>query len=127
MLKTKGRDLVHWFMLFTFMALATGTLQCCGSVTQSKEDPLQISLLLPAGEDSEYFWFGVQKKTLHITPEKGDVQELPWESGAKKDLDLKEGDKIAFLGSDNAGRLLVTGEATVGKEKKAAIALRRVL
>ncbi|MGZ3703617.1 MAG: hypothetical protein ACXWSD_17785, partial [Bdellovibrionota bacterium] len=62
-----------------------------------------------------------------VTPEKGDPVNVPWNSGSSQSLDLREGDKIEFFGNDGQGRLLVTGETTVGTEKKATIPLRRVL
>jgi len=116
--------LVRWFAFLTIAA----TLQCCGSgVTQSKNEGLAVNLEVPNGEDPSLFWIGVQQKALKVTPGKGDPVSFPWNGGESRDLDLREGDKIEFFGNDGQGRLLVTGETTVGTEKKATIPLRRVL
>ena len=117
---------VRWFAILTFCGLGSATLQCCGSMTQSKNDALAVELALPSGEDASLFWFGVTKRALKLSPEKGDPTTLAWESGQNLEMDLHEGDKIEFLGSDDKGRLLVTGDVTVGSEKKATIPLRRV-
>lgn len=115
------------FIFLTVLVFAFATLQGCGSVTRGKEEPLQISLQVPAGEDPEFFWYGVQTKTLRIVPKDGEAKDLPWDSGSKLEIDLREGDKLEFLGTDHSGLLLVTGNTVVGEEKKITIELRRVL
>jgi len=128
MLKHKGRELVRWFILLPFFwTVAFATLQCCGMVTQSKGEALNVSLELPAGDDPEQFWEGVDKKILRLSPTKAETVEVAWEPGKKTDIDLREGDKIVFLGFDLASRLVVTGEGIVTAEKKVTIPLRRVL
>ncbi len=118
------RRCVLWFVL----SFCVATLQCCGSpLTRGETDGLEVSLAAPAGEDSTMFWYGVRTKALRITPDQGEPREIPWEAGSVAKADLREGDRLEFLGTDEAGRLLVTGEARVGEEKKITIALRRVL
>ncbi len=120
------KKLIHWCLIFTFWMVFT-TLQGCGSVTRGEEEALQISLQVPSSENLEFFWFGVQSKTLRITTKDGEVKDVAWDSGAKTELDLREGDKLEFRGTDHGGLLLVTGEAVVSEEKKVTIELRRVL
>ena len=119
----KSRFLAHWFSICT-LAL---TLPCCGNITRGSGEPYSLQLELPGGEDPTYFWYGVQKRVLRQTHDNEQPVEIAWESGTKKALELREGDKLEFLGSDAEGRVLVSGSAVVGAEKKATIPLRRVL
>ena len=117
------KALVLWFNLFTILL----TLQCCGRVTQSADGGLEVKIETPAEQSEELFWYGVTKRQLRVEPKEGDPQVFDWQPGAEAAVPLKEGDQLVFLGSDENGRLLVTGETKVGAEKKATIALRRVL
>ncbi len=124
----RGRDIFHWFVLFTFLAGAI-LLVSCGSTTHSNENPLQVTLQIPQGEDPQFFWFGVQDRVLRVEPKRGEPHAIAWEAGKTSNVDLREDDKVIFLGTDSGGRLLVTGEITVkeSEEKKVTIPLRRVL
>lgn len=128
MLQDQHFGLYRRFSFLTFFVLASLTLQCCGlGLTQGKTDGMEVFLEIPEGEEPSLFWYGVHKKVLRWKPARGTEQVVTWENGLKADWELREGDKIEFLGTDEAGRLVITGEARVGEEKKATIPLRRVL
>ncbi len=128
MLYGRHRSAYHRYYYFTLYALAALTLQCCGSgLTRSENDHLEVSLQLPSGEEPSLFWFGVVKQTLSWKPEKGPVLNSVWSPGVKVDWEPKRGDKLEFIGTDEAGRVLVTGAAEVSEEKKVTIPIRRVL
>ncbi len=127
MLQDQGSKLYRWFSFLTLAVVVALTLQCCGRVTRGGNTPLEIELALPQGEDPSLFWLGVQTRVLRWKPQKGEPREMSWEAGAKNQWELEEGDRIEFLGTDSQGRLVVSGEVTVGAEKKATIPLRRVL
>jgi hypothetical protein len=128
MVQVRLHRIYRRFSFLTFMIGAALTLQCCGQgVTRSKTGSLEIFLQLPQGEDPSLFWYGVHSKSLRWIPEKGTSQEERWEIGTKAPWDPSEGDLIEFLGKDESGRLVVTGEAKVGEEKKVTLPLRRVL
>jgi len=116
----KVKNLTSWFVL---AALVLVTLPGCG---KEEEDPLRVSVQIPSGEASELFWFGVEQKVLQVN-RNGDLSSQPWAPGQASNLGLKEGDGLVFLGSDSGGRVLVSGEAKVGKAKMVTILLRRVL
>lgn len=118
----RSRLLAHWFLLCTALSL---TLQCCGAITEP--EPYSVGLELPEGEDPYLFWYGVQSRVLRIEREGAPPVDLAWESGGRRDLELRRGDRLEFSGSSEQGLLLVSGRALVGEEKKAAIPLRRVL
>jgi hypothetical protein len=119
--------LARWFVFLTVFALGAGGLAGCGSLTRGEKSGLAVSLEIPAGEDPALFWYGVTQKTLRVSAEGDEPTVLPWEEGRAPEVELREGDKLEFFGNDEQGRLLVTGETTVGGEKKAAIPVRRVL
>lgn len=123
------RFLTHRFAFFLLAGFAFAFLHCCGAATKEEaDDGLAISLEIPAGVDPSIFWLGVQKKTLRVGgEEEGEAREYAWESGSRWRQDLRAGEKIEFLGSDEAGRLVVAGDAVVTEEKKITIPLRRVL
>lgn len=115
-MRFSGKKFFRWFIILSsFIAL-----QNCG-----KPSAMEASLQIPAGVDADRFWENVTQKSLRVSPKEGEPQEFPWEG--QHDIPLREGDKLTFLGKDDVGNILVTGETEVGPEKKATIAIRRVL
>jgi hypothetical protein len=114
------RFLAPWCAILTL-------LTACGSLTHSANDSLGVNLQLPDGEESTSFWIGVSQKTLTVTPEGAGPTTIPWVEGQNGGVELHQGDRISFAGSDQAGRVVVAGETTVGEEKNVTIPLRRVL
>lgn len=127
MLNPQFQNFARRYAILTAL-LATGAASvACGSLTQSANPSLGVSLQLPAGEDPALFWYGVTQKSLTVAPDGGDSTTVPWSEGQKPSVDLRQGDRITFTGADSAGQVVVTGETTVGEEKNVTIPLRRVL
>ena len=117
--------LLRWCAKFTGLALALH-LVACGVVTQS-EKPLTISLQLPPESDPELFWYDVSSRTLRVHSEKKGDTEIAWNTGGRVEADLREGDRVYFVGADEQGRVRVEGSADVGPEKKVNIPVHRAL
>jgi hypothetical protein len=120
MLNPVVRILAFWCAILTL-------LTACGSLTHSANDSLGVKLQLPDGEDPTSFWIGVSQKALTVTPDGGDATTIPWVEGQSPGVELHQGDRLSFAGSNQEGQVLVTGETTVGEEKNVTIPLRRVL
>ena len=101
------------------------TLTACGKAS-GESDSLSINLQIPQGEDPELFWYGLDRKLLTLEHE-GERREYPWASGQNLSVETREDEKITFSAYDSVGDLRITGEATVGKEKRVSVPLRRVL
>ena len=111
-----------------FSAALALTLQCCGNgVTRSNADRLLVTLKIPDGESPELFWLGVQAKRVHWDPSKKARRTADWQTGSSIDWDTREGDRIAFEGIDDSGRVVIDGAVEVREEKNVTIPLRRVL
>lgn len=117
--------LSRWSKVFTLMVVLVLALSSCGRMTRSES--LEVFLALPEGEDPGRFWFAVETRSIQVRNGKGETTNFPFAEGAPIQVDLKKGDRIVFAGVDHQGRLLVTGEASVGDEKKISVPLRRVL
>ncbi len=116
--------LVKILSLWTIVFL---TVPGCGKSPEEKDsNALRVQLQMPSGETQDLFWFGVERKVLQIKGEK-ETNSYLWASGGSLDIAVEEGDVVNFFGFDKDGRLLVTGEATVGEGKNVSIPLRRVL
>lgn len=116
------------FLSLGFCFLAIFTLPGCGKPGggEGGGEPLRVSVEIPAGEIPELFWFGVENKRLQVSHD-GKLESVFWAAGQTLDLPLAEEDTLVFEGLDSQGRLLVTGEAMVGKAKLVSIPIRRVL
>lgn len=105
--------------------IALGLGAACGKL-DAESDSLRISVQVPQGERPELFWFGVERKELEVIQGKG-ARAFPWNTGQAVEIKLSEGDSLVFRAFDREGRLLITGEASVGSAKMVSIPLRRVL
>ena len=116
------------FLSLGFSILALFTLTGCGKPLGAGDgrEPLRVIVAIPPGEIPELFWFGVQDKRIQVN-RGGSVESASWSPGQTLEIDLTEEDTLIFLGQDSEGRLLVTGEALVGKAKLVSIPIRRVL
>lgn len=122
-MKRNGRKkLYHWFSILVVAAL----LSACGRGEHGASDALSVSLQVPAGE-SELFWYGVEGRRLKVSRAGKILQETAWNSGQALDLALEAGDELVFEGLDSDGRVVISGQASVGEEKKVSIPLRRIL
>jgi hypothetical protein len=115
----KVKFLAHCLILCIGLALAG-----CGKGDGG--DSLRISVKIPEGERAELFWFGVERRELEIKQGE-EAKVYPWNTGQAVEMKLDEGDLLVFRAFDPEGRLLVTGEASVGAAKMVSIPLRRVL
>lgn len=102
------------------------SLTACGKLPAGNNEVLSITLQIPNNEDPELFWYGLEQKTLTLEY-KGERREYSWGSGQAVSAETHDGEKITFSAFDAVGDLRVTGEATVGKEKRVSVPLRRVL
>lgn len=115
----------QWLMVLLAAALAVGCGK--GGGENDDADSLRVSVQIPAGENPELFWFGVEKRELQVNRGGGESETFPWNTGQRVETKLEEGDGLSFRAFDAQGRLLVAGEATVGKAKIVSIPVRRVL
>lgn len=115
------KKLYRWLYLYPICALA---LVGCGK--ERAADALQVQVAVVGEESHELFWFGVVRKEVEIRGREGSWV-VPWQAGAWHNEPLREGDSLQFRGFDEAGRLLVSGDATIGPEKRISIPIRRVL
>ena len=122
----KVKTLYQWFSILVIclpLVLAMG----CGRGKHDASDALQVDLALPEGVQSEVFWFGVERKVLRVEKQGKSPKELPWNSNQTLELDLDADDRLIFQGYDSESRIVVLGDAKVGKDKNIMIPLRRVL
>lgn len=123
--RMRRKKLYHqfcWFALAAQIFMFSG----CGKPEHTASDALAVSLDQPPGE-GELFWYGVSNRRLRVVREGQIKKEIAWANGETLDFDLKEGDELEFLATDGDGRLVISGRAPVGKEKKVSIPIRRVL
>ena len=118
----------YWprFRWLVLVWISIGVIPACGPLTRG-ENGLSVSLKAPEGADPSLFWFGVTRKTLILSAEGEEDHVLNWEEGAGEEVNLREGDRLAFQGMDGKGEVLVEGSIIVGKEKKVTIPIGRVL
>jgi hypothetical protein len=119
------KKLYHQFCCIVLL-LPIFVFSSCGRPEHGASDALSVSLDQPSG-DEDLFWYGVSARTLKIVRDGETKQEIPWNSGQALEFDLKEGDSLVFSATDEQGRLVISGTATVGKEKKVSIPIRRIL
>ena len=106
-----------WFCFLSWLMLAG-----CGSA----DSPLSVGLELPAESNADLFWYDVERRELKVSG-KGNAQTIPWASGGLAEVEAREGDVLTFSGYDRLGELRVAGTATVSKEKRVLVPLRRTL
>ena len=124
MKRMRRKKLYHWFAGIVLFASVI-SLEGCGRGKHGASDALTVGLETPG--DPEFFWYGVTSRTLRILRDGQTQLETAWSPGQSMPFDLKEGDELTFMGLDKDGRLLLSGTAQVGKEKKVSIPLRRIL
>jgi hypothetical protein len=98
-------------------------LSACGKGPEA--DALRVRLELPAGQDPEVFWFGLDRKELTLTGENG-TRRLDWRPGSYAEVDARAGEEITFSAYDAGGEARVRGEARVGQEKSVTIPVRQL-